>query len=329
LLIKHWLLIVVPGHTIGRLLTGLALFTILFPLFRLGVSAAPEDRTPALFFSLVIAYIVPVFSYITEKAEESLRELRPLLDMDEAKYQRTYSSLSSAPPWQIALQLLLGISAGMIHWVSLEGSITNGLAALAGSRIGMVSATGTLLTWMIMTSIIFMLIRQARIFAGLGKRHVHANPLDVRSLTPFARVSISASLSTIGALALFPLIGLEGGIDLQEILPGTIAMIVPLIAIFLLPVWPLHRRLAATKQENLLLLDRKIAESLDEGGFINVNAEHPAQLNLLLTYRRELERSRTWPFDMGNFSRFALYLIIPPLTWVAAALIENLVDSVL
>jgi len=28
-------------------------------------------------------------------------------------------------------------------------------------------------------------------------------------------------------------------------------------------------------------------------------------------------------------AKLALYLVIPPLTWVAAALIENLVDSVL
>jgi hypothetical protein len=36
-----------------------------------------------------------------------------------------------------------------------------------------------------------------------------------------------------------------------------------------------------------------------------------------------------WPFDIGLLARLLLYLILPPLTWVGAALIENLVDSVL
>ena len=52
-------------------------------------------------------------------------------------------------------------------------------------------------------------------------------------------------------------------------------------------------------------------------------------LNDLLQYRREVNSTSEWPFDVGALSRLALYLIIPPLTWVGAALIENLVDSAL
>ena len=37
----------------------------------------------------------------------------------------------------------------------------------------------------------------------------------------------------------------------------------------------------------------------------------------------------TWPFDTGALTRLSLYLIIPPLTWAGAALIERLVDSAL
>ena len=36
-----------------------------------------------------------------------------------------------------------------------------------------------------------------------------------------------------------------------------------------------------------------------------------------------------WPFDVGVMTRLAFYLVIPPLTWVGAALIENAVDALL
>ena len=326
---RHWLLKLVPRRGTGKLLTGIAVFACLYPLFRLGVSGDPGDSTPALFFSLVIAYIIPVFSYITEKAEEAMFELRPLLNLDESAFEHTYSRLSGAGPGLITLQLAIGAFLGMVHWASLEGSFAGALSGLTSSLNGLMSTVGTLLTWMVMTSVIYMLVQQAVVFARLGGRSVHATPFNVRSLAPFARVSISASLSTIGALALFPLLGFEGGIDLMEILPGAIAMIAPLVAMFFLPVWPLHRQLAAVKRQNLIDIDRLINNSLDARGFIDRDGGSPEQLNLLLTYRRELEECATWPFDVGNFSRLALYLIIPPLTWVAAALIENLVDAVL
>ncbi len=329
MLTKHWLLRFVPRSGVGKLLTGLALFALMYPLFRLGTGGAAEDRTPAFFFSLVIAYIIPVFSYITEKAQEAMTELRPLLDLDDERYRHTYARLSSTGPWTIVLQVAGGAAGGIIHWSSLAGSLTEGLQALTASINGLLSTSGTLLTWIIMTSVISMLVQQATIFARTGRSHVRATPFNVRSLTPFARVSISASLATIGALALFPLLGLEGGIDWLEILPGAFAMLAPLVAMFLLPIWPLHRRLAAMKQANLADVDGLINQSLDERGLIDSGMDDPGRLQLLLTYRRELETCSTWPFDVSNVGRMALYLIIPPLTWVAAALIENVVDSVL
>ena len=46
----------------------------------------------------------------------------------------------------------------------------------------------------------------------------------------------------------------------------------------------------------------------------------------LLLYRREITAAPEWPFDTSVMGRLALYLVIPPLTWVGAALIEMLVD---
>ena len=57
---KHWLLRIVPDIPYGRLLCGIVLFALLYPLFSLGVRGDPQDRTPALFFSLLMAYIIPI-----------------------------------------------------------------------------------------------------------------------------------------------------------------------------------------------------------------------------------------------------------------------------
>jgi hypothetical protein len=55
-------------------------------------------------------------------------------------------------------------------------------------------------------------------------------------------------------------------------------------------------------------------------------AQDYATIAPLLIYRREIGRISDWPMDINVVTRLGLYLIIVPLTWVGAALIENAVD---
>ena len=96
---------------------------------------------------------------------------------------------------------------------------------------------------------------------------------------------------------------------------------------FIIPVWPLHRRLVALKRQELARLLDKIQAVPGDGG-VNLDADLD-QLLPLLSYRREVSQLSTWPFDLGNITTLAFYLVIPPLTWVGAALIENLVNFLL
>jgi hypothetical protein len=117
--------------------------------------------------------------------------------------------------------------------------------------------------------------------------------------------------------------------NLVESLPGAIATSVPLLAIFFIPVWPLHRRLAAMKKQQLATLNDQIEKCLEGPGEITQKVETLGRITPLLTYRREITDVSTWPIDLGNVTRFSFYLVLVPLTWVAATLIENMVDAVL
>jgi hypothetical protein len=326
---KIWILKLILPWPYGNLLTGIFLLAVLLPFFYLGVIEDPEHSTPALFFSLIIAYIIPVFSYITAKSQEALLELRPYLGLDDDEFQHAQARLDSADRGRIALQLGAGALGGLVHMSFIRGSASAMFTATLASVEGFLSTLGALLVWMTMTTVIYMLIQQARLFARLGADQVSVSLLNTRKLIPFARVSISSSLAIIGALALFPLISTQSGLDLVESLPGAIATFVPLIAIFIIPVWPLHRRLAALKEQQLATLNEQIEACLDVTGDISQDTKALEQLAPLLTYRREIVDASTWPIDLGNATRFSLYLVIVPLTWVAAALMENLVDSVI
>jgi hypothetical protein len=328
-LYKVWLLKLVLPIRYGRAITGLLLLSALLLLFYAGSAETTEHRPPALFFSLILAYIVPVFSFITAKAQEALRALRPILDLDAADFEQVYQRLDSASLPMILASLCGGALAGFVHLVFFSHSVAAAIETAVSSASGLLSVLGTLLVWVVMTTVITQLIQQAVVFGHLGGKFARVSLLDTRKLRPFARVSIFSSLAIIGALALFPLINLEGGLNLAESVPGAVATLGPLIVMFIIPVWPLHQRLLRLKNQELARVLEKIEASIDAPGGVGLGSDALETLVPLLTYRREISQLSTWPFDLGNITTLAFYLVIPPLTWTGAALIENLVNFLL
>ncbi|MCZ6639949.1 MAG: hypothetical protein O7F71_00100, partial [Gammaproteobacteria bacterium] len=96
--------------------------------------------------------------------------------------------------------------------------------------------------------------------------------------------------------------------------------------IFVLPIWQIHRAIAQAKHTELERVNAAIqaAPMVDPG-----DADSLARINSLLVYRREVRQVHEWPFDISVVMRLAFYLFIPPLAWVGAALIENLVEAFL
>jgi hypothetical protein len=326
---KIWLLKLILPMRYGRTLTGLLLLSLLSVLFFLSAEEADAHRPPALFFSLIIAYIIPVFSFITTRAQEALNAMRPILVLDEVAFEDARTRLDSARLYLILGCLFGGILGACAHLSFIRGSFSGAVANMVSDISGLVTGLGTVTVWVVMTTVISMLMQQAILFSRLGGGYAHVSLLDIGKLRPFARVSISSSLAVIGALALFPLINLQGGLNLAESLPGVFAILGPLVIMFIIPVWPLHRRLVRLKAQELARLQARIALSQDAAGEYPSESADIDRLLPLLQYRREIAQLSTWPFDLGNITTFAFYLVIPPLTWAGAALIENLVNFLL
>lgn len=53
--------------------------------------------------------------------------------------------------------------------------------------------------------------------------------------------------------------------------------------------------------------------------------EELLRLNALVERRAYLRGVHTWPMDLRAVLRVGFYLIIPPLAWIAAALVEQIV----
>jgi hypothetical protein len=314
----------VPSVRGGRWLLGILIFGLLSGFFAIAGVLGPGSRVPAStrsaawFFSVVIAYIIPVFHYISERTVQAIERLASDLDPADGSLSELCSRVHWKPRRWFVTVLAGGVGAAIAHntALALRGGIERaspGLAIMMGST----------LTWIVLTLVIFALIDNARLFNRLARR-VELNPLIPERLHPFALVAVLSTLALVGAQAAFPILIIDAT-DAISFVPGLIATMVPMFVLAVLPVWPLHVRLRAAKRELLADVNARLSlASVPQGAIGDVVALAP-----LLSWRREVTALPDWPFDIGIVGRLALYLIIPPLTWVGAALIQHVVETFL
>jgi hypothetical protein len=320
--------LVFPFHY-GKLAAGLLIFVVVWVLVSEGSRSGELGFYAKLFFAAICAYIVPVFSYIVERSVAVFDEIEGMLSAsrDEcAQWRQTLTHRSSG--WFLKVNVL-ALTMGVCNITLVEPSGDRGLVDDILSGHGdYATYAGILLIWVAMTTAIIALIGNAYLFAKLGRR-LRIDLLHSPALLSLARVAVLSTLSIIGAQTLYVLVILDSDAGWVIILPGFLATMIPTLALFLIPVWPLHQRLQTAKHNELAMINHQL-EHVRPGGVTALdNPESLDQINRLLLYRREIREVSEWPFDMPALTRLGLYLILPLLTWVGAALIENLVDALL
>lgn len=322
-----WLLRLVPPGPWGRWLSGSGIFAVTaLLLFGLGGATGDADGGRvnvgvALFFCVILGYIVPIHHLIIERFRAAFAQIEGQLDLASGMASSWQRRIEHKPAAWTTTTLTLGVAAGCAHNLMLIGP---GDIALALTTLpALLTIIATLLIWIVMTAVIASLLDCALLFRRAALR-VRVDPLNTRLLTPFGSVAVSSTLAMIGAQAAFPAMMFESEVTYLTYLPGLIATGLPMLFLFLLPVWPVHRRIARAKREALLAINGHIAHLPR-----SETAEALHTLSAALVYRREVESAAEWPFDTTVMGRLGLYLVIPPLTWIGAALIEMLLDTML
>jgi len=323
---KIWLLYLIFPGRFGAVLSGVLILALMVLAFIVATDVRSVFSSGALFFCAITAYIVPVFSYINRISVQAVTDLRELLDMPGEELQRIQRSISHQSLWWNLGVTGLGLAGGFLHLYLIESSQGTSLAQELSRPNELMGDLGALIVWLVMTVTIFSLTQNAIRIGKLARELRPINLFRIDRLLPFARVAIGSSLALIGSFALYPLLFIDQDISIWTALPGLVATAVPMVIMLLLPMWPAHRLIKACKAEQLARLNTQLNE-MSQGGV--ADQSRLTEINRVLDYRQHLQRVPDWPIDIGAVSRLILYLIIPPATWVGAALIENAVDAVL
>jgi hypothetical protein len=112
--------------------------------------------------------------------------------------------------------------------------------------------------------------------------------------------------------------------------PAFLVNIVLGILALALPTSGLRRRIRQVKQRELERVDRAVRGDRSALANSRIAAEaDELKLVELLQYRREVEAVREWPYDTTALARFLFYMLLPPASWLAAAMVERGLDVLL
>ncbi|MFP6836130.1 MAG: hypothetical protein VB948_08480, partial [Pseudomonadales bacterium] len=136
-------------------------------------------------------------------------------------------------------------------------------------------------------------------------------------LKPLARVAATDILVVADGLVLMPLQSIDAEFRIGNYTAGLIVGVPSAALLFLLPLWGLHKNIRRAKAERLQALRSRLDE---------VDREDVSQLETLTAHIDRVRTMPNWPIDTQTVTRVFAYVIIPPLAWVGAALVENLVN---
>jgi len=181
---------------------------------------------------------------------------------------------------------------------------------------------------MVITQACALFVRNLKLFAKITE-HVKINLLHVEDLTVFLKTGVRSALAFIGTYALFPLLGISKFEDM--LLNPAVFIFIPIIlAMILIPLLPLRRKIKKAKDHALSLINAAIKDksaSLKD----SLIAKDYANLNIvdLITYKKIILNTKEVPINIPIVFRLLLYIIIPLLTWIAASLVDKIIVAIL
>lgn len=182
---------------------------------------------------------------------------------------------------------------------------------------------GQILVWLVVFLVLFISGHECWILGRLG-RVVPIDLYRLDELNGFGRVGLNNLLMVVGALAITTVQSIDQEFRAVNYVNGLLVGIPGALFLVNLPIWSLHLRLKTMKKLAIEEIDQAIAVA---GRGLDI--EQLESLNALLDRREFMKGLRSWPMDWSTFSKLVLYVFIPPLAWIGAALVEFMLDSFL
>ncbi|MDA0994781.1 MAG: hypothetical protein O3A13_14265 [Proteobacteria bacterium] len=170
----------------------------------------------------------------------------------------------------------------------------------------------------------YLLIWTSLAISRTAQQIDYFNLLDTSLVKPYAQQGVRASLLAVVSLSISANLWLDPGSPAAGTATSVVMLSVAAAIALFLPTWGIHQRLRTLKRDELKQVRVAIESRRNPASRSIDDAQH---LRADLALERRLDEVSEWPFDAGSYGRVALYIMLGLGSWVGAALVERLLES--
>ncbi len=273
-----------------------------------------------VFMSISVGYLVGAGYYGLREAVRDFESLRPALSCDDIEFDHWLARLRHVARVPLYVGTGVALSAGF-------GTAGNS-ADIGGVQVQ--QGIEAFLQAFVLFRLLAMELASASLFTQVARRFARIELLDLQLIAPFSRRALRGVLVLMLFSAMLPL-GVTSLYSFENFLGDVGVLVVAMssftaAAIFLIPLYPVHRRIRAEKQSELARIRAAIARESDAR---IAGDEDWAPRGDLITYEQRIERVSTWAFNTPTVFRFVLYVSLGVGSWLGAAFVERWLGTLL
>jgi hypothetical protein len=281
-----------------------------------------QDFRVGIVLAVMLAFLPAVELFAIRRAQRALDELAPVLELAAEELDAHRLALARVSR---ARNLRAGvIGATVVMGVFLPEAIVEPVfdPRLMGALHIAHRVMAAVLGFQAGASV-RLAVRNSRRLGRWAAESGQLDLLDPTAWAPLARVGLGNAFVSMGVISLLLLlvpdrdagVGLAGGLALliaASLVMGGMGLVLPLL--------PVRARIRAVKQAELARCNRRIAE-------LRRASAAAGELADAIAYRGLVDGVSEWPIDVPQLGRFALVFGLPLASWIAAALVERLIDT--
>jgi len=319
LLLLMFLIETVTGHWSGLLIGG-----EFDPLARVEGGKLRDIRI-AIVFCLIVGYLPAALLYAMRSGRRTILELRKVL----ACTPRECEALAKTVRLSTRSLVIIGMAAFVMALVApyvvppVPDAPWNPMTwtpEVAWARI--LGPISIILVCWLGYAIVSVSVRLSRIAKSLATIDL----LDLSPLAPFTQQGLTNALLLIGSLSIWSLMMIETGVGQLMLIIGGTTLAGTAFAL-LAPVYGVHQRICQSKEQALGWVNAELAA--EQPTFLAPRAgQESGRMADLVAYRGMIESVSEWPLTLSTYTRVALYVLLPIVTWGIGLVAEEFLGRV-
>lgn len=181
-----------------------------------------------------------------------------------------------------------------------------------------------ILLWVVITQSISIYTRNMVIMNKVSK-HIEIDLLKLQQLMPLTKAGIVSILAFIGVYTI--LFSFAFNVSDLTTNPAMFVLVPTIVIMIYRPLKGVRKRIIKAKEDEVKLIEEAIDGNIGalEASRIGNNLKNINVIDLI-NYKKIIENTIELPVNIPTASRFIFYLIIPLLTWIAASMVDKVID---